>query len=155
MSITPCILGLDASSVAIGWVIYNGAVIASGEVALKHDDIAERCRLAYAALSLILVTYPGADAIALEAPASRFKKSLIPQCRVSGALMACASLSGLLVVEVTPSQAKWALCSKGNAGKAEMQVCARCWGVTGEHAADSLGVALAAVSMITVERQAA
>lgn len=156
MTVTPTILALDASSTQIGYCLYDGRVFAFGEIALSGTDIADRCRQAHAALNLVLINHPDVDLLAIEAPASRFKKSLIPQCRVSGALMACAALRGFLVVEVTPAAAKRALTGTGTASKELMQVFAaqRFW-VTGEHAADALGVALSAVQVATVERQAA
>lgn len=144
------ILALDASSTTIGWVVYDGGVIDHGTVVLSGADIADRCRQAHAGLNLILANHPDVDAIAIESPAARFPKGLIPQCRVSGALMACAALKGLHVVEVAPSEAKWALTGRGNAPKDEMQVCAKLRGVVGEHAADALGVALAAAGRVKV-----
>jgi Holliday junction resolvasome RuvABC endonuclease subunit len=153
--ITATILALDASSTTIGYCVYwNEAVLDHGEIKLTGTDIAERCRQAHAALNLILSTAPDVDAIAIEAPASPHKKSLIPQCRVSGALMAAAALKGLMVVEVTPQAGKIALTGKGNADKAAMQARARAYGVTGEHEADALGVALVAVGMVEVEHAA-
>src|SRR5262245_66060285 len=109
MNDTPTILALDASSTRIGYCIYDGGVFAFGELPLTGADIADRCRQAHAHLNLLLKTMCAIDCIAIEAPASQFKKALIPQCRVSGALMACAALAGLLVVEVTPQAAKIAL----------------------------------------------
>lgn len=153
----PTILALDASSTQIGFCLYDGAVLASGEIALKHADIAERCRLAYAHFNGLLELYGfhGIDLVALEAPASPHKGALIPQCRVSGALMVAATLAGLLVVEVAPQHAKQALAGKGNASKLEMQAAAwERYGVRGEHASDALGVALG-VRGVSVERQAA
>lgn len=154
---TATILALDASSTVIGYCLYDGAVFAFGEIPLSGWDIAERCRQAHAALNLILATAPasGIDVIAIESPASRFKKSLIPQCRVSGALMAAAALRGHLVVEVSPAGAKIALTGRGNAEKVDMQVAALRYGVSGEHASDALGVALASVKMVTVEQRRA
>ena len=172
------ILALDASSTMIGYCVYDGTVLDHGEIKLTGTDIADRCRQAHAALNLILATAPDVDAVAIEAPAASHKKGLIPQCRVSGALMAAAALKGLLVVEVTPAVAKQALAKKGDATKAEMlraaalyfgyqadaleYLCHRGeWGAWGavrqfsEHEADALGVALAATKLVTVERQAA
>jgi Holliday junction resolvasome RuvABC endonuclease subunit len=146
------ILALDASSTTIGYCVYDGTVLDHGEIKLTGTDIADRCRQAHAALNLILSTAPDVDAIAIEAPASPHKKSLIPQCRVSGALMAAAALKGLMVVEVTPQAGKIALAGKGNASKDTMMARAHAYGVAGEHASDALGVALAAVKMVKVER---
>lgn len=149
---TPTILALDASSTTIGYVVYDGAIIASGEILLKDSDIAERCRLAYAHLNGLLELYPLPDVIAIESPVARFGGAVIAQARVSGALLCAASLKGLMVVEVAPQLAKKALTGKGNASKVDMMTAA--WpryGVRGEHAADALGVALHAVKMVTVE----
>jgi len=149
------ILALDASSTTIGWCLYDGAVRDHGEILLRGSDIADRCRQAHVALGLILANHPDADVIALESPVGRFVKAVIPQARVSGALLATVALKCLHVVEVSPSQAKKALAGRGNAPKDEMQVCARARGVLGEHASDALGVALAAVGMVSVVEVAA
>ncbi len=89
----PCILALDASSTTIGWCVYEGAPTDHGEITLTGRDIADRCRQAHAALQLILANHPAIDCIAIESPVARFIKSLIPQARVSGALMAVAALT--------------------------------------------------------------
>lgn len=155
MNTTPRILALDASSTTIGYCLYDaGSVLAFGELTLKHPNIAERCRLAQAQLNGLFATLPMPDVVAVEAPVARFAKALIPQARVSGALMACAALAGLMVVEVTPSQAKRALTGMGDADKREMQAAALCYGVSGEHASDALGIALA-VQGVSVEARAA
>lgn len=154
-TMNPTTLALDASSTTIGWVIYDGTVLDHGEVQLRGSDIADRCRQAHAALGLILANYPDIDVIALESPVGRFPKAVIPQARVSGALLATAALKCLHVVEVTPTQAKKALTGNGAASKEIMQVAARLCGVAGEHASDALGVALAAVGMVSVVEVAA
>lgn len=153
----PVILGLDASSTTIGWVVLDGSTVRDfGEVRLHHSDIAERCRLAWAALNTILELCERRglrpDLVALESPVARYAKAVIPQARVSGALLALCALQSLLVVEVTPGQGKRALAQRGDAEKAEMQDCARAWGVTGEHASDALGVALFGLGRVEVER---
>jgi Holliday junction resolvasome RuvABC endonuclease subunit len=151
----PTILALDASSTAIGWCLYDGAVRDHGEVQLRGDDIADRCRQAHAALGLILANHPDVDCVALESPVMFRAKGLIPQCRVSGALMACAALKTLHVVEVTPTEAKKALTGYGSASKVLMQIDAERYGVAGEHASDALGVAIAAARMVSVVDEAA
>lgn len=153
---TATILGLDASSTTIGWVIYDaGAPRDCGEIVLKGDDIADRCRQAYAFFNLILHTHPDVDAVGIESPVSRFAKAVIPQARVSGALMCAAALKQLNVIEVSPSQAKKALTGSGCAGKLQMQAAALSYGVTGEHASDALGVALASLGCVRVVEAAA
>lgn len=146
----PSILALDASSTTIGWCLYEGAPTDHGEITLKSDDIAERCRQAHAALQLILANHPAIDCVAIESPVGRYIKSLIPQARVSGALLAVAALKGLHVVEVTPTAAKRALTGSGAAPKLTMRQQAALRGVFGEHAADALGVALGALGRVRV-----
>lgn len=151
----PTILALDASSTMIGYCLYDGAVITSGELTLKDPDIAVRCAAAYAQLNSWL-DYWQPDVVAIEAPVARFAKALIPQVRVSGALMVAASLRGILVLEIAPSAAKAVLCGSGAASKEAMQAAAwERYGVRGEHAADAVGIALAACKLVSVERQAA
>jgi Holliday junction resolvasome RuvABC endonuclease subunit len=149
MNDLPYILALDISSTRIGLVFYHGVVLDHAEWTLQ-GDIAERCRLAYNRFYSALEKYPQVDVLAIEGPASRFKKSLIPQCRVSGAILALAGQRNLPLIEVSPTAAKFALAGIGNASKQVMQVFAQKHGVCGEHAADSLGVALAALKRIEV-----
>lgn len=146
----PTILALDASSTAIGWVIYDGTVLDHGEIALRGSDIADRCRQAHASLTHLLDTHPAVDCVALESPVMFRAKGLIPQARVSGALMACAALKTLHVVEIAPKEAKKALTKFGAASKELMQAEAFVYGVRGEHASDALGVALAAAERVQV-----
>lgn len=145
------ILALDASSTTIGWVLYAGQVLAHDEHKLQGDDIAVRCQTAYDILVLLLDRFPQIDCLAIEAPVARYAKSLIPQARVSGAIMALAAQRQLLVCEITPTAAKRALVGKGNASKEMMQQHAAEHGITGEHEADALGVAMAAAPMVEVE----
>lgn len=152
----PTILALDVSSQVIGWVLYDGQARDSGEIALKHGDINHRCRLGRAAIGGLLQLYPALDAVAIEAPGGRFMGTVIVQCFVSGAIRALLAERDLAVCDVSPADCKKALTGKGNASKVDMMCAA--WphyGVRGEHAADALGVALAAVKRISVERQAA
>lgn len=146
----PTILALDASSTTLGYCLYAGAVLASGEHKLGGADIACRCQTAYDILVLLLKRWPAIDCIAIESPVARYGSAVIAQARVSGALMLACAQQNKLVVEVSPTAAKFALAGIGNANKQVMQVFARPYGVEGEHAADSLGVALAALKQIQV-----
>src|SRR5262245_57847611 len=103
---TPTILALDASSTMLGYCLYDGSVFAFGETALSGSDIADRCRQAHVALEALLKTMCAVDCIAIESPVAFHAKGVIPQARVSGALLACAALRSYLVVEVTPKAAK-------------------------------------------------
>jgi Holliday junction resolvasome RuvABC endonuclease subunit len=145
----PTILALDASSTAIGYCLYAGAVLAHGEHKLAGGDIATRCQTAYDILVLLLKRWPAIDAVAIESPVLRFA-GCIPQIRVSGALLLACAQQWKPIIEVSPTAAKLALSGKGNCGKETMQARARAYGVFGEHASDALGVALAAVKRIQV-----
>lgn len=149
------ILALDASSTTIGWVVWCGEVIDHGTIRLRGADIADRCRQAFAHIGGVIEQHPDLDCVAIESCVSRFGGAVIPQARVSGAILTRVALFGLLVCEVTPQQAKKALAGKGNASKEEMMEAAAAYGIEGEHASDALGVALAAVGMVRVERMAA
>jgi Holliday junction resolvasome RuvABC endonuclease subunit len=141
--ISPTILAFDASSTHIGYVIYHAAVIEHGEWTMA-GPIEVRCRIAYNRFWLLLDRIIQPDMIAIEAPVCRFAKAVIPQARVSGALMVLAGQRDIPVVEISPTAAKLALAGKGTASKDVMMTRAGAYGVIGEHAADSLGVALAA-----------
>lgn len=144
------ILGLDCSSTMIGWVVWDGSVRAYGECPLKGRDLAERCRLAYALIGLLIETHPDIDCIGIESLVARFAKAVIPQACVHGAVLTRLALFGLHAIEITPSSAKGRLCGSGGADKAEMQEAARAYGVCGEHASDALGVALVAAGQVMV-----
>lgn len=146
---TPYILALDISSTNLGFVLYAGRVIDHGEHKLM-GDIAERCRRAYNHFYTLLDRYPQIDCLAVEAPVARFASAVIPQCRVSGAILALAGQRGLPFVEVSPTAAKFALAGIGNCSKETMQARASGYGVIGEHAADALGVALASLKRVEV-----
>lgn len=148
---TAVLLSLDLSSTTIGWVIYTaGTVRDQGTISLTGKDIADRCRQAFAAVGLMIEAHPDIDCVAIESPVARFAKAVIPQARVSGAVLARAALFGLHTIEVTPSQAKRALTGAGNASKEEMMKAAACYGVSGEHASDALGIAKYAIEKVEV-----
>ena len=147
---TPTILAIDASSTTLGWVLYAGAALEHGEHTLAGDDIATRCQVAYDILALLIDRFPDVDCVALESPVLRFAKAVIPQARVSGALLLACAQRWKPVIEVSPTAAKFALAGVGNCGKETMQARASAYGVYGEHASDSLGVALAAMKRIEV-----
>lgn len=152
MTDAPTILAIDASSTTLGYVLWQaGAVLAFGEHRLAGADIACRSRSARDILERLLDRYAGVCVVAIEAPVARYASAVIPQARVSGALLSLvAERVGLLWCEVPPAQAKRALTGHGDASKEEMQAAARVYGVSGEHAADALGVAKSAEKMIRV-----
>lgn len=145
------ILALDCSSTTIGWVVYNGSVRDQGTVKLKGCDIADRCRQAFACVGLMIETHPDIDCVAIESPVAHYAKAVIPQARVSGAVLARAALFGLHAIEVTPGQAKRALSGSGKATKDEMMIAAYVYLKTyDEHMADALGIALFAAHRVQV-----
>lgn len=148
------ILALDASSTMIGWcVLHDGRAAQHGEIKLPAGDIATRCEAAQRALIDLLDRHP-ADAVAIESPVARFASAVIPQARVSGALLAMCALREIVWLEIEPAKAKQALTSRGNADKGMMQAFASRYHVYGEHASDALGIALAAVGRVVVEEAA-
>lgn len=159
----PVILGIDASSTNLGWVILDGPTVRDyGELQLRHSDIAERCRLAYAGIGLVLANHPDVDAVAIESPVlRRFKdkrgkfqvttSAIIPQCYVQGAIRCLLSQKQIPICDVAPAEAKKALTQYGGAKKQGMGSAALGYGVSGEHASDALGVALHASQMVIKE----
>lgn len=150
MTNNPTILALDASSTMLGWVLYAGAVLEHGEHKLAGGDISTRCQTAYDILALLLDRFPAVDCIAIESPVAHFAKAVIPQARVSGALLTLAAQRHTPVVEIAPKAAKLALSGRGNCSKETMQFRAHAYGISGEHAADALGIALASAKLIEV-----
>lgn len=124
------ILGLDMSSVCLGYALLRdgqpgaiGHFDLDGDIARRAHDAAARVRALYAAHLPALVV--------IESPVARFAKAVLPQARVSGAVLATLHSLDALWCEVAPSAAKVALCDDGAATKREMV----------EAAADALGVA--------------
>lgn len=114
------ILALDISSTSIG-VCYNGEILDT--IKLPHkEDIAVRCRVAAAMIRGQLFLTPDVDLVAIEAPFIHPKhpNSVIPQARVSGAVLLVLSEKQLAWREFEPTVIKRALTGKGNASKAEM-----------------------------------
>lgn len=157
MSTTATILALDASSTTVGWVLFDQGVVRDhSEIRLADRDIHDRLsavsRVVGNLLDDLLRHERGIDAVAIESPVGRFTKAIIPQAFVSGVIRLEAHRRGLAIVDIAPAEAKQALTGKGNADKSMMRGAALVWGVNGEHAADAVGVALAAVRKVQVTR---
>ena len=172
----PNILALDISSQWIGWCwLERDRTPLAKSIALGGKaDIAARCAKAQAEVALLLAACGGIDCVAVEAPVAQHASSVIAQCRVAGAVLAEVSAHGLVWCEVPLSVAKRALAGQGNADKAEMLKAAAehfghdvlfleiekrrgLWAawmndycVYDEHAADALGLALAAAPKVQV-----
>lgn len=146
------ILALDMSSTTIG-MCYDGWDFQT--LTLRSPDIAKRC-LQAATQVRALITDADIDLVVIEGPAGQFKGSIIPQARVSGAVLAVLCTSELAWVELSPQDAKRALTGKGNAKKPQMIAAAKL--ATGrdldEHQADAYGLWRAALAL-KVERVAA
>ena len=155
------VLGLDASSTTIGYCVLQGrTALASGNVLLPDGLVSARCLQAQRIVFALLERH-APDAVAIESPVvKRFKGkqgqrvdsagAVIPQARVSGAILAVVEARGLVWQEVPPASGKKALAGAGNADKSAMETFAASYGVTGEHAADALGVALAIIDHVLV-----
>jgi Holliday junction resolvasome RuvABC endonuclease subunit len=115
------ILGLDASSTCIGYaVLIDGRIERYGHYDLPpRADIARRCELARCWTVGALAAFQPA-LVLIESPVGRHTKAVIPQARVSGAILSALSAAQALYAEVTPGQGKQALTGKGNADKAAM-----------------------------------
>ena len=161
------ILGVDSSSTCIGYaVLVDGIVTKYGHYDLPAKaDIAKRCELARAWTVGVLLSFTP-TLVALESPVNGYAKALIPQARVSGAILSALSQAQALYVEVAPSEGKQALAKNGAASKFAMLAAAGALiGIVGhertvrgkkclcdsngtpiltEDEADAIGVALAA-----------
>lgn len=113
-------LAFDSSSTTIGWSVFeNGRRTRSGTHHLVDKDIAVRCEGAHQFVQTML-TWQVPDLVVLESPVGRFAKAVVPQARVSGAILAAISETGVRYIEVAPTEAKKALAGKGTADKVEM-----------------------------------
>ena len=171
------ILALDASSTTLGWcVLAPGRPPLAKTIVLgsSRDDIALRCLRAQQELAL-LIAASAPDAIAIEKWVWRFPNTTIPQVLVQGALLAELQAHNLAYAVIQPSEGKQALTGAGVASKREMLEAAaphfgydtlllryeerrglwyavQCGAVVyDEHAADALGIAIAAVGRVVVE----
>lgn len=150
------ILALDISSTRIG-ICYDGREFET--IVLRGDDIAAKCRDAARLVhGYIVAWHEDVDLVIIESPFAnpRRPNGVIPQARVSGAVLALISKLGIAWIEIAPQKAKQALCGKGNASKDDMVTMA--YANTGihmdDHQADAYGLWVAA-GQIKVERVAA
>lgn len=146
------ILALDMSSTTIG-LCYDGKQF---ETILLAGDIAERCKRAARMIHAWLVLWPDVDLVVIESPVARFASAVIPQARVSGAVLAELSREHIAWVELPPQAAKMALTGKGNANKEQMVVAAQeqTQQTLNEHQADAYGLWKAGMRL-RVESEAA
>lgn len=164
-------LGLDMSSTCIGWAVADcDAIIAYGHADLP-GDIAARCERGATEVLRLLDDYAPA-LVVIESPVARFAKAVIPQARVSGAVLAVLASRRALWHEVPPSVAKALLAGSGAATKREMVAAAAqrlCLGAVElrthrgkvvtvgltEDEADAIGLALAGAHVKVVTKEAA
>lgn len=170
------ILALDMSSTCIGWALHDGATITTyGHVDLG-GDIAARCNAAQRHVATLLDLHLPA-LVVMEDAVGQHVKAILPQARVSGAVLALLSQRQALWALLAPSEAKRALTGKGNADKRAMVEAAaallginvslaefgvyrskarliHAGGALTEDEADAVGLALAGLA-VKVERKAA
>lgn len=170
------ILGLDMSSTCIGHaLIVDGRIEFWGHKDLT-GEIGARCADAAEHIGGLLDRYEPA-LIVIESPVARFAKAVIPQARVSGAVLAEFARRAALWQEVTPQAGKAMLAGDLSASKEQMidsacmrlglprgdirktrgKVCAHALNgsvVLTEDEADAIGLALAGTA-IRVEKVAA
>lgn len=113
------VLGLDCSSTCIGYAVLDGASIESYGHYDLTGEIGERCERAMAYVTILLEAHKPA-LVVIESPVARFAKAVIPQARVSGAVLAVLSQHQALWQEVTPQTGKIALTGKAKAEKPDM-----------------------------------
>lgn len=174
----PHILALDISSTQIGWCYLHPTLTPLAKsipLGGRTTDIAGRCLTAQQQLAILIAACGSIDCVAIEAPVAQYASAVIAQCRVAGAVLAEVRAHGLAWQEVSPAAAKRALTGKGNADKREMVMSAAerlghdplflefesrrsLWAawmndycVYDEHAADALGIGLAAAGRVMVE----
>lgn len=113
------ILGLDMSSVTIGHAVHDGREIKSWGNDTLTGDIATKCAQAADAVRYLLRRHQPA-LVVIESPVARYAKAVLPQARVSGAVLAVFALEQTLWTEVPPHVGKWALTQDRTATKREM-----------------------------------
>jgi Holliday junction resolvasome RuvABC endonuclease subunit len=113
-------LGLDASSTHIGWVLLEDGVGRwRGVITLKDKSIAKRCLVARRAVAQLIESWKP-DRVGIESPVGRFAGAVIPQARVSGAVLSVIEEANLPWHDIAPKEAKKALASSGTADKEKM-----------------------------------
>jgi Holliday junction resolvasome RuvABC endonuclease subunit len=176
---TPKILALDISSTHIGWCYLHPELTPLAKSILLGDskvDIADRCLKARQEVAMLIAACGNIDAVAVEQWVWRFPNTTIPQVLVQGAVLAELRAHELAYCVLKPSEGKKALADDGAADKELMLRCASehfaldfdplleftcrrgMWAawrgnvcVYDEHAADALGIGLAAVGRVLVE----
>lgn len=140
------ILALDMSSTTIGWVLLRDGGVADHGTQVLAGHIGHRCCLARAYVAALLRVHPDLDMAAVESPVGRFVKAVIPQARVSGAVLGLFDQHEIATVEIAPAAAKMALTGRGDANKgAVLLACHQAGFAAGsEHEADAYAVAIAA-----------
>lgn len=143
------ILALDMSSTTIGVVAWSRSRGVTQHATWRlPGDIAARCGLAGALTAAQLVRTPP-DLVVIESPVGRYAKALIPQARVSGAVLAVLAAAGVAWIEIAPAAAKRALAGRGTASKAAVfAAAARTFAPASEHEADAYALVAAALQLV-------
>lgn len=150
------IIAFDLSTTHIGWcALRNGEYDVHKEITLR-GSFAERMAAAFTEIDGVCAFATPDDRIAIETPfvGKNYKTAL--QLGLMRGLAWAVSLErfGTPPIEITPAEAKLALTGHGAASKQDMMTFARLQsGVAlGEHAADALGVGIAAWGRWRVEQ---
>jgi Holliday junction resolvasome RuvABC endonuclease subunit len=106
------------SSTCLGWCLLDGDAAEWGHVDLS-GDIGARCTAAADAVAGLLGRHRPTHVV-IESPVGRFAKAVIPQARVSGAVLSVLARRQALWSEVAPTVAKRVLAGDGSANKAQM-----------------------------------
>lgn len=137
------ILALDVSSSHIG-ICFDGHIYPTYGL---WGNISQRASAAAICFDTLMKNNSDCDLVVIESPVARYAKVLIPQARVSGAVLARVGLIGVAWLELAPKEAKKSLTGKGNATKAEMIAAASAELLNtplDEHQADAYALWLAA-----------
>ena len=113
------VLGLDISSTTIGYAVLRDGKIHDYGHGQLSGTIAARCETAAFLAGTLLDGHQPA-LVVIESPVARFAKAVIPQARVSGAVLAVLGQRNALWEEVAPSVAKKVLAGCGDANKIQM-----------------------------------
>jgi len=128
------ILGLDMSSTTIGYAVKTPALFFRWGHADLTGDIAARCLQGRNEVARLLDTWRP-TLVVIESPVARYAKAVLPQARLSGAVLALFAERRVLWQEVAPTVAKRVLCGDGAANKMQMVAAAAerlgCSGMSG------------------------
>ena len=147
----PRIMGIDPGSRVTGYGVIDSegsqsSYVASGCVRIKGDNLGERLRIIFEAITDLVGTH-SPDHIAVEQVfVKRNAASALKLGQARGVALVAAVRAALPIFEYTPAQVKQAITGKGNADKGQIQhmvrLLLRLSAPPPEDAADALAIAL-------------